>query len=362
MKKYWPSTTLNLDEFFKDWTEQEGYPMVILTISPTGRFSVKQKRFLLDPSDGSNATLKYTIPITFNNDMMNDFNNLQPKFYLTKDQDERLFANANHHKWMIINTQQSNYYRVFYESQILREIGLILQANQHSGIHVNNRASIIDDLFTFARAGMKDYDELLEFMEYMATEVEYLPWQAAFKGFDYIAQRLTLAQHHKFQEYLYEILNKVYEKLGFEELELDSVLDIYNRNKLISWLCKYHHKDCNDKAQKLFLQHLKENTKPSTDFRETLYCSAVRNDRTDIYESLKNIFLKESIKSENEKILRTMGCSRYFVKEHYEFVLSNKVPNDMKEIGLKALYSQTPENIIPVFHLMLENVEQLKER
>ncbi|KAM7364532.1 uncharacterized protein ACRADG_000990 [Cochliomyia hominivorax] len=361
LKQHWPSGyNIDLDVFFRDWTEQVGYPMVIVSISPTGRFSVKQQRFLLDPQDGSDASLKYTIPITFNHDMMNDFTNLQPKFYLTKNQDERLFANAAHHKWIIVNTQQSNYYRVFYETRILKEIGIVLKQAQHSGIHVNNRASIVDDLLTYGRIGLKDYDEVFEFLEYLATETDYLPWKSAFKGFESFAQRLTLAQRDHFKDYLYEILEKVYRKLGFENPN-DTVLDVYNRNNVIQWLCKCHHKDCNEQAQKIFRQHLSANTKPTPDFRETLYCGAVRNDRSDIYEQLREMYLNETFAPEKEKILRALGCTRYFASQQYQFVLSEKVSDDLKITGFKALYAQTPENIIPVFHEMVGNVEDLKK-
>lgn len=361
LKNHWPSSQIvDLDIFLNDWTEQEGYPMVIASISPSGRYSVKQQRFLLDPNDGSNATLKYTIPITFNNDRMNDFNNLVPKFYLTKDQDEILFGNAAHHKWIIVNTQQSNYYRVFYDTELLKQIKNVLKETKHAGIHVTNRASIIDDLFAYSRNGLRGYDEVFDFIEYLDTEVEYLPWQAAFKGFDTLYYRLTLAQHDKFKDFLFELLDKVYKKLGFENPK-DTVLDIYNRNKVINWLCKYHYDDCNTEAQKIFRLHLSVNTKPSPDFRETLYCAAVRNDKSNIYANLKKMFLSEQLTSEKEKTLQAMGCTRYFVKDHYEFILRTNVTLDLKTIGLKSLYSQTPENILIVFNLIMEYPEELAE-
>ncbi|TMW48641.1 hypothetical protein DOY81_006271, partial [Sarcophaga bullata] len=361
LKKYWPSDhNVDLNEFFKDWTEQVGYPMVMVSVTSSGRFAVKQKRFLLDPADGSDTSLRYTIPITFNNDMKNDFNDLKPKFYLTKDQEERQFGNALHHKWMLVNAQQSNYYRVFYDSQILKELRQVLMEFNHTGIPVNNRASLVDDVFTYGRIGLKDYEEVLSFMEYLATETEYSPWQAAFKGLDHISKRLTMAQQDKFKHYLYDIMAKVYEKLGFENPNV-TILDIYNRNQVITWLCKYDHEDCNTKAQTLFRSHFKSNTKTSPDFRETLYCAANRNDKSEVYANLREMFTQQQPLSEKEKLLKAMGCSRYHVKHHYEFLLSENVAKEMKVMGLNSLYSQTAENIVPVFHLMIENVEQLAE-
>ncbi|XP_037811880.1 aminopeptidase N [Lucilia sericata] len=361
LKKHWPKDhQVDLDELFKDWTEQVGYPVVTVTASPSGRFTLKQKRFLLDPNDGSDASLRYTIPITFNNDMKTNYTEFTPKFYFNKTLEEVAFGNTAHHDWVIVNTQQSNYYRVFYEAKLQRHLRIAFEQENHSGIHVSNRASVIDDLFTFGLVGLKGYDEIFEFMEYLATETEYTPWYAAFKGFNNVYVRLTLEQHKEFGKFLIEVLDKVYKKLGFENPN-DTILDVYNRNKVISWLCRYHHEDCNAQAVLKLNEYLTANTKPSPDFREALYCAANRNDALNIYDSLLRMFNEEELMSEKEKILRAMGCTRYLVKSHYEFILSDNVPQELKTTGLSSLYNQTPENIKTVFQLMTDNVEELEE-
>lgn len=361
LKKYWPSDhNVDLDEFFKDWTEQVGYPVITVSHSSNGRFSLKQKRFLLDPNDGSDASLRYTIPITFNNDMRTNYSDFTPKFYFNKTLEEVQFGNSAHQNWVIVNTQQSNYYRVFYELDLLKHLRVAFEQPNHSGIHVSNRASVIDDLFSFGQAGLKGYDEIFNFMEYLATETEYTPWYGAFKGINTFYVRMTLEQHRDFGPFLYELLDKVYNKLSFKSSN-DSVLDVYNRNKVISWLCKYHHKDCNSHAKHMFLSHLSKSTKPTPDFRETLYCAACRNDKSDIYGHLKEMFQHEKLLSEKEKIVRAMGCTRYNVRSHYNFILSNNVPQGLKTTALNSLYMQTPENIMTLFQLMIENVEELSE-
>lgn len=351
---------VDLDELFKDWTEQVGYPVVTVSTSPNGRFSLKQQRFLYNSSDGSDTTLRYTIPITFNNDMRTNYSDFTPRFYFNKTLEEVQFGMTAHHDWVVVNTQQSNFYRVLYEKDLQKQLRLALEQSNHSGIHVNNRAAIIDDLFAFGQAGLKEYDEIFEFMEYLATETEYSPWYAAFKGFNTIYARMTLEQHKEFAVFLHEILEKVYQKLGFENSNV-TILDIYNRNRIINWLCRYHHEDCNSQAKHIFFKHISANTKPIPDFRETLYCSACRNDESEIYGNLKEMFNKEERLSEKEKIIRAMGCTGYNVEAHYKFILSSNVPQNLKTTALNALYSQTPENIDTVFKLMTENVEELNE-
>lgn len=361
LKKYWPQGhAVDLDQLFKDWTEQEGYPMVTVSATSDGKYSLKQQRFLLNPYDGSDTTLRYTIPITFNNDKMTNFSNLMPKFYFNKTQEEVLFGNPSHHTWLLLNTQQSNFYRVFYDDFLLRQLQTAFKATNHSGIDVCSRSSVIDDLFTFGSLGLRGYDEIFEFMEYLNEETEYLPWYAAFKGINTVYQRLNFEQHKEFAPFLYELLDKVYRKLGFEKSDV-SVLDIYNRNKVISWLCRYHHEDCNNQARTIFHRHMESGTKPLPDFREALYCSAVRLDQKDIYLKLKNMFKTEQVFTEKEKILRALGCTKFSVEEQYDFILTEEVPQDLKSVGLNSLYSQTPENVQLVFDLFTNNVEQLAE-
>ena len=359
-KKYWPQEhNVDLDQLFKDWTEQEGYPMVTVSATSNGKYSLKQQRFLLNAQDGSNASLRYTIPITFNNDKMTNFNNLTPKFYFNKTQDEVLFGNPSHHTWVLLNAQQSNYYRVFYDDFLLNQLKSAFRATNHSSIDASSRSSVIDDLFTYGSMGLRGYDEIFEFMEYLKEETEYLPWFAAFKGINTVYQRMTFEEHKEFAPFLYELLDKVYKKLGFEKSDV-TVLDIYNRNKVISWLCRYHHEDCNNEARNIFHKHVESQTKPLPDFRETLYCSAVRLDQKAYYK-LKEMFKTQMIATEKEKILRALGCSKLNVEEQYDFILTQEVPQDLKVIGLNSLYSQTPENVQPVFELSTNNVEQLAE-
>uniref|UniRef100_T1PHS5 Peptidase M1 membrane alanine aminopeptidase domain-containing protein n=1 Tax=Musca domestica TaxID=7370 RepID=T1PHS5_MUSDO len=356
-KNYWPKNLeVDINQLFSDWTEQPGYPIIGISITPNGRYSLKQERFLLEPEDGSDGSFLYTVPITYTTSRERNFLNLKPNFYFNKTKPEQEFGFPGDDEWIILNLQQSNYYRVFYEASLLEKLRKALMATMHSGIHVINRAYLVDDLFTYGRIGLMSYDEVFRFMEYLAKEKEYLPWQPAFKAFEMISARFTLEQHKKFGEFLFDIMSTVYKELGFENSG-DNVLDVYNRNKVISWLCKYHHEDCNQKAQQLFRSS--KPTQISADFQETLYCAANRDGTFDIYTSLRTQFIDMELQSQKEKILRAMGCTRHYVDNHYYFVLSSKVPQELKSAGISYLFRQTPENVDPVFKIIDETLEEL---
>ena len=79
----------------------------------------------------------------------------------------------------------SGFYRVNYDQRNWKLIMEQLKEN-HTKIHVINRAQLMDDAFNLARVGLINYDMLLEMTEYLRKEIEYFPWHAAFSGFSYL--------------------------------------------------------------------------------------------------------------------------------------------------------------------------------
>ncbi|XP_037943910.1 membrane alanyl aminopeptidase-like [Teleopsis dalmanni] len=362
LKAHWPTDqVLNLDNFFYDWTEKVGYPYVFVRLDNNGSdVYIEQHRFLFDPIEGSNPNLYYTIPITFTTDKQKNFNDLKPKFYMDNSGISASRSLEDNAEWIIFNLQQSNYYRVLYEEKILINIRKALLQKNHSDIPVINRAQLVDDLFNFARNGSVSYDRVIQFMEYLAFETEYLPWYAAFSGFEHVAKRLPLKRQKDFGDFLKEITEAVYKKLGFVNKD-NTILDVYNRNKVINWVCKYGIEDCNKIAQAQFDNVINTNVKPSADFRETLYCSAVRSSSYRYYETLFNWFTAENVTTEKELLARSQGCTRLHYKAHFERIMKRAIPGDYRVMTLKSLYGENPENVEPVFDLMLYDIEELSK-
>ena len=88
--------------------------------------------------------------------------------------------------WCLIFT---GYYRVNYDEENWKLI--IKQLNEdHTQIHVINRAQIIDDAINLARVGLLKYELALGVTSYLNSETEYIPWAAALTGFRYLEEML----------------------------------------------------------------------------------------------------------------------------------------------------------------------------
>ncbi|CAD6995173.1 unnamed protein product [Ceratitis capitata] len=361
LKRHWPTTPeVDLDQFFYDWTEQIGFPVLYVSVGSKGKVKLTQKRFLLDSGDGSNHALTYTIPITYATDAEPDFNNLTARFYFLKT-NEMSFKVPPTFKWIIFNVQQSNYYRVFYDKTTLQRIKAALLRPDHSGIPTINRAQLVDDLFNFARVGMLNYTTVFNVLEYLKTEIEYLPWYAAFTNLNYVAQHFTLQQQSGLMRFLNTTLAKVYAHLAFTDRNID-VLDIYNRNKVISWACRYKLFECDNQARDLFDKLEMDGEKPSPDFRETLYCSVTREGDFAYYQTLNNWFDDEKVESEKKKLIRAMGCTRIFLRYHFDNIVSGNIPTEYALMGITPMYAENPENVQRVFLMITASIEALVER
>ncbi|KAH8395865.1 hypothetical protein KR215_007996 [Drosophila sulfurigaster] len=357
LKQNWPAQPeVDLDTFFSDFTEQVGYPMVIVNITQDNqKIILHQKRFLYDYKDGSDATLRYTIPITFTINLDQSYYNLTPYAYFKKNETTVEISFENPIEWIILNQKQSNYYRVFYDKPILTQIKQFFSTSRSRRIPATTKAQIIDDLFNFAYAGMIDYAEVFGFMEYLSIEMEYIPWRAAYNGMESVVRRLNPQQLTHFETYLTNITTAVFNELSAKSSSSDSVLDVYNREMHVSWLCKYQNVNCNNQVKFLFEGDI---GKPSLDYRETFYCAV---SRTTAHARLWHLYNNETDSDEKDLLLRAISCSRdystYFKLELFHVIPHYKWTNDLIQI-----YKHNPDLIGPIFSMISENIDEFVAR
>ena len=150
-----------------------------------------------------------------------------------------------------------SFYRVNYDSENWKKISAAL-LKDHKKIHRTNRAQILDDSLTLAKAGLLDYPTALGTTEYLAKEVDYIPWTAAIAELNYIGKMLGRTPGYgAFKEFMIRQLLPIYQHLGFENKETDSSTDIRLREEIINLLCNLGYDDCEDKAIQLFRKWLK---------------------------------------------------------------------------------------------------------
>lgn len=72
--------------------------------------------------------------------------------------------------------------------------------NKFSKIVATNRAQIVDDALTLARAGKLDYRIALNLTRYLENEMEYVPWRSALGALNFIDSMMSSgSDYYKFK-------------------------------------------------------------------------------------------------------------------------------------------------------------------
>ncbi|XP_019888773.1 aminopeptidase N-like [Ooceraea biroi] len=125
------------------------------------------------------------IPTTFTTWEELDFNNMTHHWIPPKDSTKYNISVpiTTKNGWIILNLQQTGYYRVKYDDKSLDAITYYLRFMEYEDIHVLNRAQIIDDTYYFLKRGEITYGRFLHLIYYLREERDYVAWYPMFQMF-----------------------------------------------------------------------------------------------------------------------------------------------------------------------------------
>lgn len=297
-----------ISEFMEPWTVQSGYPLVTVIGSNDG-FSITQQRFLVNNMTHDDKTL-WPLPITYATKEA-DFANTKPTIVNTETYKVTI-AKPEELPYFILNNQQVGYYRVNYDEDNWAKISAALHKEDFGGIHVLNRAQIVDDLFNLARAGLVKYDAALEILDYLQNETEYVPWLAAVNGLSLLSRRIHHEDDEKFAKYMVQLFSKAYGKVKFEApSDEETRVFTYLRINVLQWACNYGHVECKKAALEEFVRFYEKPTeKVHPDLRQVVYCEGIRQGTDEHFDFLWNQFLTSNIATEQLLILQGLGCAQ----------------------------------------------------
>uniref|UniRef100_A0A2S2P8T3 Aminopeptidase n=1 Tax=Schizaphis graminum TaxID=13262 RepID=A0A2S2P8T3_SCHGA len=170
------------------WTEQVGYPVV--NVRKKDKLLVLTQQRFLSGFTESNDTTKWFIRLSYTTNKEKNFDTKSvPTIWLDPSVNETTIPIDDDVEWYIFNIQTTGFYRVNYTED--NWLSLIKQLNDSpKDIHVLNRAQLIDDSFSLAKAGLLNYTIPMSIAEYLSKEDDIIPWFSAMKSFDYVLNRM----------------------------------------------------------------------------------------------------------------------------------------------------------------------------
>ena len=143
-------------------------------------------------------------------------------------------------------------YRVNYSPSNWEALFKSLQSDL-TKIHRLNRAQIIKDSLSLARAGLLDYKIALGSTKYLKKELEYIPWSPALTELTYLDKMLQNTDGAlAYNEYIFKQLGSTFDRLGLTPKDNDSFMDIQLRALVVETLCSLEYEPCVKKSVEVY--------------------------------------------------------------------------------------------------------------
>ncbi|KAH9512377.1 hypothetical protein Btru_039352 [Bulinus truncatus] len=316
---------INVKEVMDTWTLQMNYPLVTVTRASgvSNALTVQQERYLQNPDAPelgkyvSPFNYTWNIPLTFTTSLTKDFNQTDENVHwLWKNETRKLIHFAeplpvtdSNASWFICNVHQNGYYRVQYEVSNWLALARQLKTD-HSVIPVINRAQLINDAWNLAKLNKLDI-EPFSIIDYLDSERDYIPWQAARQELSYLAWMLSVSPlYGSFQNFMSKKLHNSYQYFELSRAGL-SHTEVGARALITHEACRYGIKECLDAASAQYKRWMETPNINSIDpnLRRTIYCSAIRAGGVKEWNFGLEMYKESDVASEKVNLLSALSCS-----------------------------------------------------
>ncbi|EEZ99297.2 aminopeptidase N-like protein [Tribolium castaneum] len=360
-----PGTTLT--KVIENWINTPGYP--VLEVKSDGlSVTISQKRFL--SSGEPNVSDKWYVPVSYTTSRdANKFEDTSAKAWLLPTEDlvlTNVLTEAN--DWIILNNQQTGYYRIDYDGTLWAKIKTALFATDFSGIHELNRAQIVDDYYNFAKIGTHSYSDLLELLKFLKNDISYYPWYSAFSAFSSMLARTTNDKiRESLSEYILDQMTTLYASVPFNEPKDSDQIYSLKRALAANWACRLGLKDCVDKAVAAFQTYKNSPKRPDKNLKSVIYCNGLRHstDPESDWNYVWTDFTTVRLATEQATILSALGCAKNeAVLNKYLGYSIDSASGIRQQDALSvfsSVYTSNPEGVDIAFDFLLKNYRKIYE-
>uniref|UniRef100_A0A147BG10 glutamyl aminopeptidase n=1 Tax=Ixodes ricinus TaxID=34613 RepID=A0A147BG10_IXORI len=234
------SSDLSISSIMEGWTKQMGFPVISVERNGTS-FIMSQSRFLMNPDTAVNSTDSpyryiWQIPLTYRT------SEGSTGLVWLKRQQQKFTIDVPENGWIKFNNNMTGVYFIKYDK---RSLHLIEDAMNHdiNVISPSDRAELLFETFSLARAGHVSYMSALNLSKYIINEPHYVPWATFSAVASFLHHRLFGTETGKqFKLYVRTLLTEVLKGLTFSDT--GSHLERLMRSIVYKIACRYGEKTC----------------------------------------------------------------------------------------------------------------------
>ncbi|GAB1295568.1 Thyrotropin-releasing hormone-degrading ectoenzyme [Apodemus speciosus] len=345
---------VNIQEVMDQWTLQMGYPVITIlgNVTAENRILITQQHFIYDVGAKTkalqlqNSSYLWQIPLTI---MVGNRSHVSSEaiIWVSNKSEHHRITYLDKGSWILGNINQTGYFRVNYD---LRNWRLLIDQliRNHEVLSVSNRAALIDDAFSLARAGYLPQHIPLEIIRYLSEEKDFLPWHAASRALYPLDKLLDRMENYNiFNEYILKQVATTYIKLGWPKNNFNGSLvqASYQHEEVIMLACSFGNKHCHQQASTLISDWISSNrNRIPLNVRDIVYCTGVSLLDEDVWEFIWMKFHSTTAVSEKKILLEALTCSddRNLLSRLLNLSLNSEVVLDQDAIDVIIHVARNP--------------------
>ncbi|KAL0111142.1 hypothetical protein PUN28_012807 [Cardiocondyla obscurior] len=362
-----------LEDVMDNWVNKPGYPVITVQWEKekekTGnKLTITQERFFLEKPVKKDET-KWYIPINyivFNKDKDGKNKRSDNFEWMTPDNESKIITLNKEEieaKSILFNTDQTGYYRVNYDDTLWELLVKYLNTKDYKDISAINRAQLIDDALNLARAGFSSYSKGLSITTYLTREVDYIPWYAAARAFNYLDSVLRGGKNYAaYHKYVAELIEPFSSKVNYNDAENGTHVDKLAKVLALNTACQYGEKKCVKFVVAEFQNWLNEkNNKLPLDLRRGILCAALRNADEKTWDATLEKY--DNIEDEDIKadVLAGLGCASNRNAEKFLNKTLEKKPVVGIFAAMNSINAGNAESFGILVKFITNNIEKIRE-
>ncbi|KAM9460800.1 aminopeptidase N-like [Clarias gariepinus] len=302
----------SVHDIMNRWILQMGFPVVTID-TQTG--NVSQKHFLIEPNSvverQSEFNYEWFVPIKWMKSGVE-----QEQFWLLQKSAMRKPLKAGKGEWVLANLNVSGYYRVNYDIGNWERLLHQLMAD-HQKIPEINRAQIVSDAFTLARASILNITLALRTTKYLSMERKYIPWEATIRSIGPIFDVFDRSEvYGPMQAYFRKLFKPLFDHFTSVTANWTTVpanhTDQFTQIIALSWSCSVGVQGCRDLTRRWFKQWMQdpEHNRIHPNLRSTVYCNAIAAGGVEEWDFCWTMYKKATVAAEAVKLRSALSCAK----------------------------------------------------
>ncbi|XP_076285780.1 aminopeptidase N-like [Lasioglossum baleicum] len=297
-----------LTKIVESWITQSGYPMVTVKNTGPGHFTLSQKQFLYYDTD---IQKMWWVPITYTTNLKLNFNDTSVTHWISPKVGNPTISEPKA-DWIILNKQQTGYYRVNYDDGIWQSLAKYLNSGKMHHIHPVNRAQLIDDALTMARINHTKYETAMSLTLYLHREMDYIPWMTTFKNLEFLRPLIFTSKNYDiFKHYIRYIMQSLTKNVTYVSSPKDDHPTKVLKMNAMKWACLADVKECVDEAHKEFNEWLKNpKHRLDPDLESAILCTGLSTASEEVWDDVLYRLSEGTFEGEGgTSPLEVLGCS-----------------------------------------------------